>query len=105
MTNPVRIGDHEFDYVDWDEDGDILYLAKGSPRAVPHLHASPEGHHLRLDESGELQAVTLVGPRGILQYEGRAPVSMPDGTRIGDAEVAELVLSPVYGPGSVEAGS
>ena len=94
MTKPVRIGDHEFDYVEWDEEGDVLYLAKGGPQPVPGLHASPEGHHLRIDETGSLQAITLVGPRDILEHDGRAPVSMPDGTPIGDADIAELVLSP-----------
>lgn len=89
----VRIGEHEFDYIDWDDESDVLYLAKGGPRRVPGLHASPEGHHLRIDEDGDLQGVTLVGPRDILRHDGRVPVSMPDGTPIGDAEVAQLVLS------------
>lgn len=90
----VRIGPHEFDYVDWDEESDVLYLAKGKPQAVPGLHASPEGHHLRMEANGELQAVTLVGPRGIFEQEGRVLVSLPDGTPLGEADVANLVLSP-----------
>jgi hypothetical protein len=89
----VRIGDHKFDYVDWDYQSDVLYLAKGGPRRVPGLHASPEGHHLRIDEDGQLPGVTLVGPRDIVHREGRVPVSMPDGTAIGDADVTPLVLS------------
>jgi len=93
MLGTVRIGEHEFDYIDWDYESDVLYLAKGGPRAVPGLHASPEGHHLRIDENGELQGVTLVAPRDILQHKGHVLVSMPDGTPIGNAEVAQLVLS------------
>jgi uncharacterized protein YuzE len=94
----TSIGDHEFDHVDWDEASDVLYLSKGVPRIAADLRASPEGHHLRLDEGGSLQGVTLVGARGLLTHEGSVPVSMPDGTYIGDAEIAEIVR-----PGSVEA--
>lgn len=93
MPETVWIGEHEFDYVDWDHESDVLYLAKGAPQRVPSLHASPEGHHLRIDERGDLQGVTLVGPRDILRRGGHVEVSMPDGTPIGDAEVAQLVLS------------
>jgi len=91
----VHIGPHSFDYVDWDHESDVLYLAKGKPRVLPGLHASLEGHHLRLDAEGELQGVTLVGPRGIIEREGRVPVTLIDGTLVGEAQVADLVLSPV----------
>lgn len=94
MTSTVHIAEHEFDYVDWDEESDVLYLSKGAPREVAQLHASPEGHHLRIDDNGDLQAVTLVGVRGILAHQGRAPVSMPDGTLIGHADVARVVAAP-----------
>ncbi len=105
MDASVTIGPHVFDHVDWDESSDVLYLSKGGPRVVPGLYASPEGHHLRIDESGDLQGVTLVGPRGILEDQGAVLVSMPDGTRIGHAEIADTVTSVADGLGSVEAGS
>lgn len=67
------------------------------PREVPGLHVSPEGHHLCIDASGSLQGVTVVGALDILEHAGRVPVSMPHGRPIGEAEVAEVVLSSARG--------
>ena len=49
----VTIGSHEFDWVSYDEPGDVLYLSKGSPEEACDTMASPEGHAVRLDRNGE----------------------------------------------------
>ncbi len=74
----VTIGSHEFDWVSYDEPGDVLYLSKGPPEEAWDTMASPEGHAVRLDRTGEVIALTLVNARWLLERDGEITVTVPE---------------------------
>ncbi len=74
----VKIGSHEFDWVSYDESGDVLYLSKGAPDEAGDTMASPEGHAVRLDRDGEVIGLTLVNARWLLEQEGEITVTVPE---------------------------
>lgn len=90
----IAAGPHRFDNIDWDAQRDVLYMSKGEPRALPGdgLTSSPEGHHLGYDENKALVRVTLIGPRELLEREGRVLLRDEQGNPIGEADVAALML-------------
>jgi len=49
----IRIGHIEFDHVRYDGHGDVLYLSVGDVREASESVQTPEGHVVRLDDSGE----------------------------------------------------
>lgn len=74
----VRIGDYEFDRVDYDADGDVLYLTAGEPLPTQITDASPEGHAVSVDEHGKVIGLTIVGAKWILEREGKITITVPD---------------------------
>lgn len=48
----ITIGTITFDQVDYDADGDVLYLSVGAPREPADSYGTPEGHNVRYDENG-----------------------------------------------------
>lgn len=82
----LRIGDWEFDDVDYDVEADVLYLSIGPPR--PALgEETPEGHILLFDaKTGEFCGLTLVNIGSLVARHGDARVTLPHAERIaGDA--------------------
>ncbi len=47
----VTIGHINFDRVEFDADGDVLYLHVGDPSRAVDFDETPEGHAVRLDGS------------------------------------------------------
>jgi uncharacterized protein YuzE len=87
----VKIGNHEFDWVSYDESGDVLYLSKGPPEEARDTMASPEGHAVRLDLAGEVIGLTLVNARWLLEKQGEITVTVPERlTARSDALAAAL---------------
>lgn len=77
MAMTIRIGDWTFDHVDYDREADVLYLSIGEPRPAVG-EETPEGHVLRYgEETGELCGLTLIGPRHILEAEGKLRITTP----------------------------
>ena len=74
----VTIGGIVFDNVDYDSEGDVLYLHVGSPRTAVDFDASPEGHHTRYDAQGRLVGLTILNARLILEEDGKIVVTLPD---------------------------
>jgi uncharacterized protein YuzE len=66
----VRVGDQEFEHVDYDRDADVLYLHVGAPRRAARTLATPEGHALRYDDSGMVIGVTLVNAHWLHDRDG-----------------------------------
>lgn len=64
MAQMTRIGTHEFDRERYDREGDVLYLASGPDQPAATTFATPEGHAVRLDESGEVIGLTIVNASG-----------------------------------------
>jgi hypothetical protein len=52
----VHVGPYEFDQVSYDSDGDVLYLRRGERRATAETFSTPEGHAVRMDNSGQVMA-------------------------------------------------
>ena len=88
----MRIGNHEFNDVLYDEGADILYLSLDEP--VPAMgERTPEGHILLLDDdTGELCGVTLVSPRFLRESQGRVAVTLPEGTAEIQADELDLAM-------------
>lgn len=73
----ITIADITFDNVDYDADGDVLYLHRGDPKSAIDFDESPEGHALRFDAAGNLVGITLVSPRWLLEHDGKIEITLP----------------------------
>jgi uncharacterized protein YuzE len=74
----VRMGSHEFDSVTYDAEGDVLYLRRGAPRPAWETLSSPEGHAIRLSESGEIIGITVVSAKWLAERDGQITVTVPE---------------------------
>lgn len=78
----VQIGNHIFDRVRYDAEGDVLYLHHGDPSTAVEFDASPEGHALRLNRHGELVDVTSINARWLLDHDGAITLAIPTSERL-----------------------
>jgi uncharacterized protein YuzE len=74
----VHVGPYEFDHVSYDSDGDVLYLRRGEQRAAADTFGTPEGHAVRLDESGEVVGITIVNAKWLLERDGKIMITVPN---------------------------
>lgn len=72
------MGSHEFDSVVYDAERDVLYLRQGAPRPARETLASPEGHAIRLSESGEIIGITIVNAKWLAERNGQITVTVPE---------------------------
>jgi uncharacterized protein YuzE len=90
----ITIANITFDNVDYDRDGDVLYLHRGEPRTAVDFDETPEGHALRFDGNGELVGITIVNPRWLLYHDAKIEITLPpqhidvDATQLGAALAA-----------------
>jgi uncharacterized protein YuzE len=54
----ITIGTIKFDHVDYDADGDVLYLSVREPREPTDSYGTIEGHNVRYDETGRVIGLT-----------------------------------------------
>lgn len=73
----IQIANITFDRVDYDAEGDVLYLHHGDPSTAVDYDASPEGHALRFDEQGNLVGITIINARWLLDHEGEIALTIP----------------------------
>ncbi len=73
----ITIGTITFDHVEYDVEGDVLYLSVGEPREAAASYATAEGHNVRYDESGQVIALTLVNAKWLLERDGEVSVTIP----------------------------
>jgi uncharacterized protein YuzE len=73
----ITIGAITFDNVDYDVDGDVLYLSVGEPREPADSYGTVEGHNVRYDELGRVIAITLVNAKWLLERDGEVRVTIP----------------------------
>jgi len=74
----ITIGTLKFDHVDYDADGDVLYLSVGEPREAAESFGTVEGHNVRYDEIGQVIGLTLVNAKWILERDGEVRVTIPN---------------------------
>lgn len=72
-----HIGPYTFDHVSYDSEVDVLYLRRGKRKAAGSASSTPEGHTVRLDESGDLVSITIFNAKWLLQRNGRITVTVP----------------------------
>jgi YD repeat-containing protein len=73
----ITIGAITFDHVEYDADGDVLYLSVGEPREPTDSFGTAEGHNVRYDELGRVIAITLVNAKWLLERDGEVRVTIP----------------------------
>jgi uncharacterized protein YuzE len=67
-----------FDYHDYDERGDVLFLHVGPPNGPPaKALETPEGHTVEYDEHGAIVGLELMGVRGALERDGELKLTWP----------------------------
>jgi uncharacterized protein YuzE len=74
----VHVGPYEFDHVSYDSEGDVLYLRRGERRDAADTFGTPEGHAVRLDESGDVLGITIVNAKWLLDRDGKIVVTVPN---------------------------
>lgn len=84
----VTIGDIIFDRVEYDADGDVLYLHVGDPSRAVDFDETPEGHAVRFDREGNVVGLTLVRPKRLLQRAGELRVTLPVPSEVSADELA-----------------
>jgi uncharacterized protein YuzE len=73
----VHVGPYEFEHVSYDSEGDVLYLRRGERQAAADTFGTPEGHAVRLDESGEVVGITIVNAKWLVERDGTITVTVP----------------------------
>jgi uncharacterized protein YuzE len=74
----ITIAGIHFDYRDYDERGDVLYLHVGPPKkpAAKTLE-TPEGHTVEYDDNDAIVGLELMGVRGVLEHDGDLQLTWP----------------------------
>jgi uncharacterized protein YuzE len=74
----ITIAGIEFDYHDYDERGDVLYLHVGPPLEQPaRALETSEGHTVEYDAQGAIVGLELMGVRGALTRDGELQLTWP----------------------------
>ncbi len=84
----ITIGTISFDHVDYDVDGDVLYLSVGEPREPADSYGTTEGHNVRYDETGQVIALTIVNAQWLLERDGEVRVTIPNRVSAGTLAAA-----------------
>lgn len=89
----VRMGNHVFDDVVYDAGGDVLYMHKGKPVPATKTLASPEGHAVMLNDSGEIIGITVVNAKWLAERDGRITVSIPERLETSARDLAPVLAA------------
>jgi uncharacterized protein YuzE len=74
----ITIAGIDFDYRDYDDRGDTLYLHVGVPKDPPaKTLETPEGHIVEYDEHGAIVGLELMGVRGMLDRNEELQLTWP----------------------------
>lgn len=74
----ITIAGIDFDYQDYDERGDVLFLHVGKPKEPPaKAFETPEGHTVEYDEHGAVVGLELMGVRRAAESGGGLQLSWP----------------------------
>jgi uncharacterized protein YuzE len=87
-TMNVKIDDLIFDRGNYDAEGDVLYLARGTTNHASDAALTREGHGVRYDESGEVIGVTIINARRIIEHDGYLTITLPHAVRVQADELA-----------------
>jgi hypothetical protein len=89
----LKLGSVVFDHANYDAEHDVLYLRVGDAEAGEG-EATPEGHVIRFaPDSNRIVGLTMLGPRRILQADGRLVVTGPETVETSAEELAEALAA------------
>jgi uncharacterized protein YuzE len=74
----VNIAGIEFDGVEYDARGDVLYLTKCEPHEPTRTLSTKEGHAIDYDHAGNVIGMVLMNVRWALDREGKLHVTLPE---------------------------
>lgn len=88
----VHFGDIEFDYVDYDDEFDVLRLRSGNPTNVgpDDWDASLEDYSVVWSE-GRIVAIEILNPRWLMDQGKEIVVTLEDGTVLRSPDVEQAV--------------
>lgn len=84
----VKIDDLVFERVNYDSNGDVLYLARGESNMATDAVLTPEGHGIRYGPDGEVIGVTIINARWLLERDGHLTITVPHSVRVEAGELA-----------------
>jgi uncharacterized protein YuzE len=85
----ITIAGIDFDYHDYDERGDVLYLHVGEPKDPPaRALETPEGHTIEYHQDGAIVGLELMGARSSLERDGDLQLTWPP------AQLTAITLGP-----------
>jgi uncharacterized protein YuzE len=87
-TMNVKIDDLIFDRGNYDAEGDVLYLARGTANHASDAALTREGHAVRYDEKGDVIGVTIINARRIVEHDGYLTITLPHSVRVEAGELA-----------------
>lgn len=89
----VKIGSIVFDHASYDAENDVLYLRVGEPEAGEG-ETTPEGHVIRYAPgTSRVIGMTMLGPRRILEHEGRLTVTIPETVETTADDLADALAA------------
>jgi len=89
----VKIGSIVFDHASYDAENDVLYLRVGAPEAGEG-ETTPEGHVIRYAPgTSRVVGMTMLGPRRILEREGRLTVTIPETVETTADDLADALAA------------
>lgn len=89
----VHVGQYEFEHASYDAEGDVLYLRRGEQRPATDTFGTPEGHAVRLDESGEVIGITIVNAKWLLDHDGKIEITVPNRIEPDTDELAQVLAA------------
>jgi uncharacterized protein YuzE len=91
----ITIADIRFEYHDYDERGDTLFLSVKAPVGHPpdRAYETPEGHVVEYDERGAVVSIELLNARWLLEREGELRVTLPEHRAIADSDELAAALA------------
>lgn len=84
----VKIDDVIFDRANYDADGDVLYLARGTSNMAADAVLTPEGHGIRYGADGQVIGVRIINARWLLERDGHLTITFPHSVRVEAGELA-----------------
>lgn len=87
----VTIAAITFNRVEYDAEGDVLYLHVGDPSRAVDFDETPEGHAVRLDAEGNVVGLTLVRPKRLLERDGELRVTLPVPSDVPSEQLASAL--------------
>jgi uncharacterized protein YuzE len=89
----VRIAGIEFDNVEYDSRGDVLYLHVGDPASAVDFDGTAEGDATRYGPDGSLVGLTILNARLRLESEGKIVLTLPE-QRVEATDLRQVVSLP-----------